>query len=92
VTEPSLRADTRLATPDPAFLAAVRPLPEELEGLAPRLLAAVIHDVAPSSWSDCRSLIDQLDEMGIRPLSLLGGMLAVQDGIGVNLDLALRPR
>ncbi|WP_269633386.1 polysaccharide deacetylase family protein [Pelomonas sp. BJYL3] len=71
MTEPSLRADTRLATPDPAFLAAVRPLPEELEGLAPRLLAAVIHDVAPSSWSDCRSLIDQLDEMGIRPLSLL---------------------
>ncbi len=34
----------------------------------------------------------RLTDFGIRPLSLLGGMLAVQDGIGVNLDLALRPR
>ncbi|HLO96600.1 MAG TPA: YceI family protein, partial [Burkholderiaceae bacterium] len=34
----------------------------------------------------------RLTDFGIRPLSLLGGMLAVQDGIGVNLDLVLRPR
>ena len=59
------------ARPDPAFLPSVHPLPEELEGLAPRLLAAVVHDVAPATWDDCRSLVEALDELGIRPLSLL---------------------
>ena len=34
----------------------------------------------------------RLTDFGIQPLSLLGGMLAVQDDIGVTLDLALRPR
>lgn len=34
----------------------------------------------------------RLTDFGIRPLSLLGGMLAVQDDIGVTLDLLLRPR
>ncbi|MBB2487662.1 polysaccharide deacetylase family protein [Mitsuaria sp. WAJ17] len=60
-----------MATPDPAFLPTSHALPQELQGLAPRLLTAVLHDVAPATWADCRSLVDQLDEMGIRPLSLL---------------------
>jgi len=60
-----------VATPDPAFLSSLHALPLELEGMAPRLLAAVVHDVAPSTWVDCRSLVAQLDDMGIRPLSLL---------------------
>lgn len=34
----------------------------------------------------------RLTDFGIQPLSLLGGMLAVQDDIGVTLDLVLRPR
>ena len=46
-------------------------VPQALDGIAPRLLAAVIHDVAPATWADCRRLVDQLDDMGIRPLSLL---------------------
>ena len=32
----------------------------------------------------------RLTDFGIRPLSLLGGMLAVQDGIAVELDLGLQ--
>lgn len=43
----------------------------ELDRVAPRLLAAVIHDVAPSTLADCRGLVEALDDMGIRPLSLL---------------------
>jgi len=39
--------------------------------LAPHWLAAVVHDVAPSTWFHCRSLVDALDELGLRPLSLL---------------------
>lgn len=34
----------------------------------------------------------RLTDFDIRPLSLLGGLLAVQDDIGVTLDLLLRPR
>lgn len=34
----------------------------------------------------------RLTDFGIQPLSLLGGMLAVQDDIGVTLNLALRQR
>jgi len=34
----------------------------------------------------------RLTDFGIRPLSLLGGMLAVQDDLAVSLDLVLRPR
>ncbi|MDL5030565.1 YceI family protein [Pelomonas sp. APW6] len=34
----------------------------------------------------------RLTDFGIQPLSLLGGMLAVQDDLGVTLDLLLRPR
>ncbi|HLO93662.1 MAG TPA: polysaccharide deacetylase family protein [Burkholderiaceae bacterium] len=47
------------------------PLGEAADDLAPRLLATVIHDVAPATWSDCRCLVAALDEMGIGPLSLL---------------------
>lgn len=34
----------------------------------------------------------RLTDFGIAPLSLLGGLLAVQDDLGVTLDLVLRPR
>ncbi len=39
--------------------------------LEPRWLAAVVHDVAPTTWRQCRGLVDALDELGLRPLSLL---------------------
>ncbi len=34
----------------------------------------------------------RLTDFGIRPFSLLGGLLAVQDDLAVSLDLVLRPR
>ena len=47
------------------------PPPDVQQDPVPRLLATVVHDVAPATWADCRRLIDALDDMGIRPLSLL---------------------
>lgn len=36
-----------------------------------RLLAAVVHDVAPLHWSHCQALVETLEDLGVQPVSLL---------------------
>lgn len=36
-----------------------------------RMVAAVIHDVAPPTWRDCQRLVEALERLGLAPLSLL---------------------
>ena len=59
----------------PSPPSALRPGPPQPRREAPqvkqRLLAAVVHDVAPDTWSRCRVLIAALEGLGITPLSLL---------------------
>ncbi|MDL5033830.1 polysaccharide deacetylase family protein [Pelomonas sp. APW6] len=60
-------------TPAPHRSAAAGPARPLADALLPgqKLLAAVIHDVAPETWSRCRILVAALEGLGIAPLSLL---------------------
>src|SRR5438045_146966 len=38
---------------------------------APLLVACVVHDVAPSTWAECSTLLRMLDGLGAVPVTLL---------------------
>lgn len=60
-------------TPSPDHGTSAGPGGSLADALLPgqKLLAVVIHDVAPETWSRCRILVAALEGLGIAPLSLL---------------------